>query len=164
MSKFIFEPDKGIKKGTYALILSLDKAIQIEIGKLGSYKFKTGFYVYVGSAFGNGGLQSRLTYHLNISKNPHWHIDYFRKYSKIKRIWFSQKDARMEHEWANIFLIMSDKNIKINKFGSSDCLCDSHFFYFNKISSLKKFQSLAPKQKQYNIYEINFHLIPKNPF
>ena len=34
-----------------------------------------GFYIYVGSAFGAGGLSSRLHRHLRKRKKIHWHID-----------------------------------------------------------------------------------------
>ncbi|NPD87613.1 MAG: GIY-YIG nuclease family protein [Asgard group archaeon] len=36
---------------------------------------QTGFYIYVGSAFGAGGLSSRIHRHLRRSKKQHWHID-----------------------------------------------------------------------------------------
>jgi len=72
MAEFIWVQSEEIVKGTYVLILSLDKVTQIEIGKLGTFLFKSGFYTYVGSAFGNGGLRNRLAHHLNISKKlPH---------------------------------------------------------------------------------------------
>jgi len=62
--------------GTYALILHLSKKLErIEIGKLGRFAFDAGFYVYVGSAFGPGGLKARLQRHLRTDKPLHWHID-----------------------------------------------------------------------------------------
>jgi Uri superfamily endonuclease len=45
--------------GTYALIFSAFHKRQPEIGKLGTLELKPGFYIYVGSAFGSGGLKAR---------------------------------------------------------------------------------------------------------
>ncbi len=44
------------------------KAIRIQIGKLGQFKFKKGYYAYVGSAFGPGGLNSRIKHHIESKK------------------------------------------------------------------------------------------------
>ena len=41
-----------LTKGTYILTLSLETKQNIQIGKLGRFKFPSGYYVYVGSAFG----------------------------------------------------------------------------------------------------------------
>jgi Uri superfamily endonuclease len=49
--------------GTYALLLKLDKQERITIGKLGTFDFPAGYYLYVGSALGPGGLRARLARH-----------------------------------------------------------------------------------------------------
>jgi Uri superfamily endonuclease len=51
-------------QGTYALLLNLPRAIHLRVGKFGAYRFPQGDYVYVGSAFGPGGLRARITRHL----------------------------------------------------------------------------------------------------
>jgi Uri superfamily endonuclease len=40
--------------GTYALGMRCSSDQQVEVGKLGSLRLQSGFYVYVGSAFGPG--------------------------------------------------------------------------------------------------------------
>ena len=45
--------------GTYALLLKLDKQEKITVGKLCTFDFPAGYYLYVGSALGPGGLQAR---------------------------------------------------------------------------------------------------------
>jgi len=62
--------------GTYALVMRCSSDQQVEVGKLGSLRLQSGFYVYVGSAFGPGGLKARIAHHVKISERPHWHIDY----------------------------------------------------------------------------------------
>ncbi|MCD4722450.1 MAG: DUF123 domain-containing protein [Desulfobacula sp.] len=55
-------------KGTYIIVMYLDKSKRIQIGKLGQFKFKKGHYAYVGSAFGPGGLKSRIKHHIEPKK------------------------------------------------------------------------------------------------
>ena len=52
----------------------LSRDITIQIGKLGSFDFGEGFYVYVGSALNS--LESRLKRHLRDDKKLFWHVDY----------------------------------------------------------------------------------------
>ncbi len=56
--------------GTYALLLKLDRWERITVGKLGTFDFPAGYYLYVGSALGPGGLQARLAHHQRGSKSP----------------------------------------------------------------------------------------------
>ena len=42
--------------GTYVLLLHLPDNEQLTIGKLGTFDFPAGWYAYVGSAFGPGGV------------------------------------------------------------------------------------------------------------
>ena len=46
------------RPGTYALILLCASNARIQIGRLGKMHLQTGYYVYLGSAFGPGGLNS----------------------------------------------------------------------------------------------------------
>ena len=68
-------------KGSYIIIIFLQKNIDLIIGALGNIEFKNGFYVYIGSAMGNSGsttLINRVRRHVSPSesKKIHWHIDY----------------------------------------------------------------------------------------
>lgn len=62
--------------GTYALIFHCAAPFCVRIGKLGLVEGPKGYWIYVGNAFGPGGLASRLTHHLKPSHRPHWHLDY----------------------------------------------------------------------------------------
>ncbi len=130
-------------KGTYIIVLYLNKNKKIQIGKLGQFKFKKGYYAYVGSAFGPGGLKSRIKHHIEPKKSYHWHIDYLKP--AVKEIWISDYGERLEHEWAgSLGKIASDK---ILGFGCSDCSCESHLFHLKVFGFLQNFQKELCKKK-----------------
>lgn len=63
------------EKGTYVLIAAVAQMKRLEVGSLGMQVLLPGFYLYVGSAFGAGGLRARVGHHLEATTDPHWHID-----------------------------------------------------------------------------------------
>lgn len=139
-------PKQNDGKGTYILILHLENDISIQVGKLGKLKFKKGYYAYVGSAFGPGGIKSRLKHHIHpLKKKLHWHIDYLRKEASIKEVWVSDCKNRLEHEWGSVLenIVSSEK---IPGFGCSDCKCDSHIFHFKVLNFMKDFQNEIRKK------------------
>ena len=131
--------------GTYALVLSSSSQKIICIGKFGKLKIQKGYYIYVGSALGPGGLKARIKYHNRLSTKPHWHIDYLKPFVEIKEVWYSYDTHRNEHNWSTIFITLPDAFIPLKGFGSSDYKCRTHLFYFNKKPSLKKFYCFLRK-------------------
>jgi Uri superfamily endonuclease len=119
------------RPGTYALVLKSSSDKWITVGKLGRLRVRPGFYVYVGSAFGPGGLKARIAHHLKISERPHWHIDYLRPSTDPTEIWFTYDARHREHQWASLLASVSRGSIPITAFGASDCRCPSHLFFFN---------------------------------
>lgn len=132
-------PDSS--RGTYILCLYLKQEQIIEIGKLGSRLFPAGHYAYIGSAFGPGGFAGRLKHHLNSGSKPHWHIDYLRRKSEIQEVWLSEHKDRREHEYAAILQQMKDAVLIFPGFGSSDCKCPSHLFYFRSDPGFSEFRA-----------------------
>jgi Uri superfamily endonuclease len=128
--------------GTYILILKLGKHQSIKIGKLVTYPFDQGYYAYIGSAFGPGGLQARIRHHLGISKTPHWHVDYLRRKSSPIQIWWSTTRTRCEHDWSSVMRRLSKSNQMVKGFGASDCNCFSHLFYFERNPSVTMFNKI----------------------
>ena len=61
--------------GTYALVLCNSSAAALHIGALGTVDFSRGYYVYIGSAFGPGGLKGRFRHHAAPVKHPRWYVD-----------------------------------------------------------------------------------------
>ena len=121
--------------GTYALILSCSTNRMLPVGQLGDLQLQPGCYVYVGSAFGPGGLRARVGHHKVVSRRPHWHIDYLRLHTQLDRVWYSCAAVPLEHAWADLFKHSSDAWIPIVGFGASDCDCESHLFFFDRLSS-----------------------------
>ncbi len=130
-----------VDKGTYILILKLAAARTIEIGRLGKYRFDAGYYAYVGSAFGPGGLRGRLSHHLKVSSRPHWHIDYLRQATQMKGIWLHEASVREEHTWADRLRQLPGATLPVPGFGSSDCDCASHLIYFEGLPDAEAFQA-----------------------
>ena len=117
--------------GTYAIVMELAKFAEITVGKLGQFEFKPGYYIYVGSAFGPGGLKARVGRHLNKKKKLKWHIDYLREHMDVIDVKFEQTPQNEECQWAVKF--SEDGGIfPIKGLGSSDCKCFSHLLYFKE--------------------------------
>ena len=117
-------------KGTYCLIIYLNKNVNLTIGKLyNNLQFKKGYYVYVGSAMNS--MNKRLERHLSNTKKMHWHIDYLliNENSKIEDILFNISNNKIECKLAKL---ISKNGDEIPKFGSSDCKCNSHLIYFKR--------------------------------
>jgi Uri superfamily endonuclease len=108
------------KKGTYVLITSVPQMKRIEIGQLGEFDIVPGFYAYVGSAFGSGGLRARIGQHLELTAAPHWHIDYLLQVAEPIEVWFTTATQRLEHHWADILENAFNFRVPIPRFGSSD--------------------------------------------
>lgn len=115
--------------GTYVLILYLPLDNHMVIGRLGSFSFPSGYYLYVGSAFGSGGLAARLRHHIKPIKRAHWHIDYLHMHARLREIWYAAHTEHRECEWASILASMPGLSTPVARFGASDCRCPSHLFY-----------------------------------
>lgn len=61
--------------GTYALVLSCTSNIPIQVGRLGTMQLQHGYYVYVASALGPGGLCARIAHHEKPSRGPILGVD-----------------------------------------------------------------------------------------
>ncbi len=125
--------------GNYVLLLHLPADTTLTIGKLGTFDFPAGWYTYVGSAFGAGGLAGRLKHHLQPLERLHWHIDYLRQAAQVQEIWLSPDTAPHEREWADLILAIPGAMILVEGFGASDSNREAHLFYFDVRPSLEDF-------------------------
>jgi sugar fermentation stimulation protein A len=114
-------------KGAYQLHLRIDKSVRIKVGKLGTFLFPAGRYVYTGSAL--NGLENRLARHFRKRKKLHWHIDYLLRYARIESVRVVKTDRRIECELNRQVLNRPNAKIIAKGFGSSDCSCPSHLVY-----------------------------------
>jgi Uri superfamily endonuclease len=95
-------------------------------------QLQPGFYVYIGSALGPGGVRARLAHHMRPAERPHWHIDYLRFHTTLEEIWFCYDPKSREHDWAIRLAGLPGASMPLAGFGSSDCECESHLLFFEK--------------------------------
>ncbi len=108
------------------------------IGRLGRCEFAVGFYYYVGSAFGPGGLRARIRHHLSPIKRPHWHMDYVHGILRVEEIWYCEGKEILEHEWTEALRVLVGTTFPVSGFGASDCRCKSHLIYSRRLLDLAR--------------------------
>jgi Uri superfamily endonuclease len=130
------------EKGTYVLITQVVQMKRLEIGSLGKFDIVPGFYAYVGSAFGSGGLRARIGHHLESTAEPHWHIDYLLQAATPIEVWYTTANSKLEHHWADLMEDAPGFRVPIPRFGSSDYHRSriSHLFYSKRRPSFRWFQ------------------------
>lgn len=117
--------------GIYTLIFSTD-GCTVRAGALGEIPFQPGWYGYVGSALGPGGF-SRVDRHIRLAKsrdrNPRWHVDYLLTTPLfiLEKVCLAETTLRLECPVAKAMT-----GEAIPGFGSSDCFCRSHLFFWKK--------------------------------
>ena len=127
-------------KGIYALGIIIFKDIFVRIGALGEVLFKSGNYVYVGSALNS--LKPRILRHIDksmgVGNNFHWHIDYLlvKREVELRFIYLKETTVREECLLAEYVGL---HGVPIKGFGSSDCKCISHLFMVKEFSFLREF-------------------------
>jgi Uri superfamily endonuclease len=134
-------------KGAYALVLQIPQVLNVDVGQLGALEFKSGMWVYIGSAMGEGStsLEKRLQRHFSKDKTIFWHID------RILATGATASSAFWIESSEKIECLISDalsRSLKFlsgpKGFGSSDCRngCESHLFHYkgsvNVIDSLRE--------------------------
>jgi Uri superfamily endonuclease len=126
--------------GTYALLLRTETSESKRVGKLGRIHLRPGYYAYVGSALGPGGLHARIARHLDPTRPIHWHIDSLKRATRVVEVWYVVDPVRREHAWARAIGDMRNASIPMPGFGSSDCTCPAHLFYFPTQPKLANFK------------------------
>jgi Uri superfamily endonuclease len=128
------DPGDALKPvpGTYALIYHGPAAAALAAGALGTVQLPAGYWVYVGSAFGPGGLRARLGHHLAPSARPHWHIDYIKGSLDLLEIWSTTDVRKQEHAWAAMLRSYRGASFPVPGFGASDCSCRAHLIHLHR--------------------------------
>jgi len=122
--------------GIYHLLIYLEKEQEIVIGKLGTFQFPAGYYVYTGSAL--NGLEGRIARHRRKRKRLHWHIDYLLQHEKKLRPWRADiadvvthvTTEKLECFYNSKVMRLPGARIIAPRFGASDCKCEAHLVYF----------------------------------
>ena len=116
--------------GTYVLVLKLPRAATLTVGKLGEHTLPGGWYAYVGSARGPGGLRARIGHHLRLPGRCHWHIDYLRQYARLVEVWWAVTQQRREIDWVDVLSAWPGASLPWPGFGASDSDRISHLIHF----------------------------------
>lgn len=127
--------------GSYLLLLSLPARVEAQIGRLRRIGFAPGLYGYVGSALGPGGLAARLKRHASSAGRRHWHIDYLLPHGHLLGALAREDSRRLECTWAA--WAGQQAQACIRGFGSSDCACPGHLFFFGPTADHTRFIELA---------------------
>lgn len=108
----------------YQLHIYLKESSTITIGKLGTFTFPAGEYIYTGSAKRN--IETRIARHLRKEKRLRWHIDYLLAapaciITQVET--FDITECQLNQSTTG--------EVIVPKFGASDCKkgCISHLKY-----------------------------------
>ncbi|MFA9555894.1 DUF123 domain-containing protein [Evansella sp. AB-rgal1] len=117
----------------YVIMMNLLEDRHVAIGKLGSFLFHKGTYIYVGSAKKN--IQARVKRHINKEKpTRRWHIDFFSSNtSVIGFITFPHHKG--ECQLKDFIQKQFHGTVVAKGLGSSDCSCDSHLLKINDVDN-----------------------------
>lgn len=110
--------------GLYLTVLELEEEATVEVGALGTFDFRPGHYVYVGSA--QKGLSKRIRRHKRTRKRKHWHIDYFRNAADSVKS-FPIRGAEDESGLADEIAGLGRRHPL--GFGATDCPDGGHLIY-----------------------------------
>ncbi len=109
---------------SYQLVIDVERAVRCIVGRLGTFDFPAGRYVYTGSA--RRGMQARIARHLRPEKRLHWHIDYLLKAPgvHVAEVVRSRRDECLLNQ-------ASRGTVLVPGFGATDCRvrCGAHLKY-----------------------------------
>lgn len=129
--------------GVYLLLLSLPARVELQIGRLRRIDFAPGLFGYAGSALGPGGLAARLRRHVAGAGRQHWHIDYLLPHVRLLGALAREDRQRLECAWAT--WANQRAQACIHGFGSSDCACPGHLFFFGPALDEASFVEIAQR-------------------
>ncbi len=118
--------------GCYILWLRLERDTHLVIGRLGDAALPAGWYGYVGSGRGSGGVRGRMAHHLRWSNRPHWHIDYLRRITLPAAVWFACGAEADEQRWVSGLRQLPGACCPVPGFGASDSPLISHLLHFGR--------------------------------
>jgi Uri superfamily endonuclease len=116
--------------GSYVLILQSFRRRCVKIGRLGDLAQQPGFYLYIGSALGPGGVAARVAHHQRLTKKPRWHLDHLRPGVEPVEVWYCCDTRPREQLWTHVINTLSGATVPLAGFGASDTPDVSHLFFF----------------------------------
>lgn len=109
---------------SYQLEILVTRTMRLTIGRLGTYAFPAGHYVYTGSA--RRHFEARVARHLRQEKTLRWHIDWLLTAPGVSIL-----KVRRSAQAECLLNQRTGGEILIPGFGASDCQagCGSHLRY-----------------------------------
>lgn len=143
------EPDARF--GTYIMILHSERPTVRRIGRLGTFWLPAGYYLYVGSACGGGGVAARTTRHGHSDACRMWNLDHLKAIARPVELWWTHhckdKEKKLECPWALALAQLPDYCCPAPGFGSNDCKsCPAHLYHSLKRPSCKEFAAVIGQQ------------------
>ncbi|MFO0823767.1 MAG: GIY-YIG nuclease family protein [Gemmataceae bacterium] len=122
----------GTEGGTYAVVMESGNHPGLRIGRLGTFRLPAGFLVYVGSAFGGGGVADRTSRHRNPDSLRRWNIDHLKAIAHPVELWWTHNNQKkpVECSWAMTLANFPGYCCPAPRCGGNDCKrCPAHLFH-----------------------------------
>lgn len=139
-------------KGSYLLIVWVERKIRIKPGSLSRVELPRGCYVYVGSAKGPGGFEKRVSRHLKKIKKARWHVDYLTRVNRVRveGVFYTLP----EYDESMLTRLLSSIGFRkvVKGFGTTDHLEDfSHLLFSGKSvgETVKRIRSAMKRRGLY---------------
>jgi Uri superfamily endonuclease len=135
--------DRKKRGGSYLLVIRVSSGLNVQIGKLGTFHFPRGYFIYCGSAA--AGIEARVQRHRKtIGKRLHWHVDYLLDSPRIRVVeaYAVPDPGPGECELAEIVSGLPGAYAGPPGFGASDCRsgCAAHLIGFSKKPNLESLE------------------------
>lgn len=117
-------------RGTYTIVLAWERPMRVRFGRLGRAMVNVGYYLYTGSALGQGSvsLEGRLARHKRVAKKKKWHVDYLtsRRGCRFMGAVYLISNRRRECRVNRAIVANLNTHVILPRLGASDCGCDAH--------------------------------------
>ena len=126
---------------SYQLLIKVSRICRVRIGKLGTFHFRKGWYVYTGSARNNPS--ARINRHLSKNKKLRWHIDYLLTDPSVQVVGIKISSVPECELNCN-----TPGSVPVPGFGSSDCKkkCGSHLKYLKQTGEITPEEGFLPPE------------------
>lgn len=135
-------------RGTYILLLRSSRATVVAVGRWGDLAVRRGWYLYVGSAFGPGGLAARVGRHCRADRPARWHVDHLRRATALRGVCFTVDPSRLEHRWADALACLPELE-PVPGVGCSDCDCRAHLFFAARRPDATRLRAVLPGRSRW---------------
>ena len=137
-------------RGTYTIVISCKKSVNLRFGRLGRAKTLRGLYVYSGSALGQGAvsIEGRISRHSRSHKKARWHVDYMtsNQWCTVKAAIWVESERHLECNVNSMLVERLDACPPLPHIGASDCKCRGHLM---QVTSLSEENLLSQIHKVY---------------